>query len=227
MLKRKTMLAGVGSTLMLLGALVSAQAQTTITTKDGRGADAAVQSGESADKNLNAQPLTVKNARDKNYARKAYLRFDLASAKTLSALETATLQLTIAPSSGNTPADKEWTLHFYGVPDESEGEHWDEKTITWNTAPLNDRESGRGAAADAVDLGTLKIKGAGSAGEVLSFSSPQLTAFVKADTNKVVTIFIVREEVDTETADNVVHNFASKEQAQFVPPALAMSSKAQ
>src|SRR5687768_6630514 len=99
-MKRFKTLQAVLSTAALLGTVAIAHAApTNITTRDGRGADATVQGGEFATRNIGTHPLWVKNSRLSNFVRNFYLRFDLAKATTpLANLEKAEIQLTtIAP----------------------------------------------------------------------------------------------------------------------------------
>jgi hypothetical protein len=203
--------------------------ETSITTRQGRGADAPVQSGTSKDKNFGATPqLMVKKGIAPDYNRKTYLRFDVGTQTAAS--KSASLTLCVGQAYAVSPSDKVWTFNVYGLHDGAVpqaailGEDWDEKAITWENAPANDTTSPNGTTADATLLGTFTIIGKGNPGDSVSLSSPELTKFVQSDTNGLVTFILTRAEADTKVGlDDVVHVFASKEQRTYAPPSLVLT----
>ncbi len=89
---------------------VTQAAPTFITTAQGRGADLAIRGGNFAKDNFGKMDiLRVRNARSVGDARKAYLRFDLATLPTPAAKVTGVaLGLRLAPSEGKSAPDKAW-----------------------------------------------------------------------------------------------------------------------
>ena len=194
-----------------------------ITTRNGRGADASVQGGDSATKNFGTNYLWAKNGISINFARKMYLRFDLMGAqKPLAELDKATLRLTLGAPNGASPDDKEWVFRVWGLPDGDAGETWDEKTLTWENAPQNDAKSGKDLQTGAVALGTFSIAGTGKLGDLVSFSSPELAKWLQSDSDKLATLIITRDLPEIGSADNVSHTFLPKEQSKQPVPTLAL-----
>ena len=199
---------------------------TFITPAQGRGADLNIRGGSVFGAgNFGDHPiLRVRNTGDLGNARKSYLRFDLASLpNAIKQATSARLSLQLAPSEGNSPADRVWTFEFYGLKDGSAGENWDEKTVNWNNAPANVATSARGLATDAALLGTFTVKGTGVPGQVVQLSGPELLKFVQSDTNGEVTFVLTRREAGEAPKEDVMHIFASKEYATTAPPVLSVA----
>jgi hypothetical protein len=216
----------LSSTLLAVSTAFAAPTTQEITTRVGRGADASIQGGDNADKNFGPNYLWVKNGSSINFARKMYMRFDLTTASApLSNLESATLRLSDGGAKRCLARRQEWLYRVWGLPDADAGENWDEKTITWNNAPLNDVESGKSLKAEAIPLGTLTVKGTGKEGDIVSFSSPELTKWLQSDTNKLATLIFTRDETEIGQTDNVLHVFWPKEQSKQPRPTLALSFK--
>ncbi|MDQ3815207.1 MAG: DUF4886 domain-containing protein [Armatimonadota bacterium] len=196
-----------------------------LTTAQGQGADTSVRGGETSSRNFGHMDiLRVRNASNLQGARKVYLRFDLSALPTpVKSATGATLTLTIAPAEGASPADKVWTFTVYGLKDAVAGEDWSEPTANWDNAPANDVKTAAAVMQDAVALGTFTITGKGEEGKTVTFSSPELVKFLQSDTNGKATLIITRNESGDTTTDNVVHIFASKENAKLAAPSLSVT----
>ena len=90
----------------------------------------------------NSNLMTVK-ATDTNqelgFARKAYVRFDLASRS--GPADNATLTLRAGGEVANGPENLEpghFSISLWGLPDSDNADNWVENAITWSTAPGND-----------------------------------------------------------------------------------------
>jgi lysophospholipase L1-like esterase len=202
-------------------------APTLITTAQGRGADAPIRGGNWTRDNFGTMDMMrVRNSANIGDSRKTYIRFDLQSLPAAVKKATdVTLGLKLAPPEGHTPADKVWTFNVSGMKDGLAAETWDEKEVSWNTAPANDATSPLKLTADVQPLGTFTITGNGKAGDQIKFSSPQLTKFVKSDRNGLVTFIITRQEEGNDAQNDAVHIFASKEFSPPAPPVLAVAFK--
>ena len=210
-----------------LSACVPAQAAPTfISSAQGRGADLNIRGGNVfGSGNFGDHPvLRVRNTGNVSDARKSYVRFDLASLpKPAKTATSATLGLQLAPSEGNSPADRVWTFNVYGLKDGNAGENWSEKTANWNNAPANLATSPLGLTPDATLLGTFTITGKGTPGQVVQLSSPELLKFLQSDTNGEVTFILARREAGEGANEDVMHIFASKEYATTAPPVLSVA----
>ena len=205
-----------------------------VTTADGRGADAYIRGQtQYRDNNFGGDDrLATKNSAAGNH-RKAYLRFDIDADLCASVL---TAQLTLAtrddPWGANDDPNKVWTFNVFGLndsasgdgdPDSSGSPGWWEGTgvsglvgqdvpgIDWLNAPANDN-TGDGFTSAATLLGTFAITGDSIAGQTIDFSSTALIDFLNSDTNGLVTLMIARDTLgDDPSTDTVIHFFASKE----------------
>lgn len=194
------------------------------TTARGTGADTSVRGGDLSTRSFgNLDILRVRNATNLGGARKTYLRFDLKNLPaSLKTLKSAAITLTIAPAEGTSPPDKTWTFEVFGLKDGSAGEDWAEGTANWENAPANDVKAGSAVTDETVSLGTFTITGPGEAGKTIVFNADGLTQFLKDDTNGQATVIITRQEAGDSPSDNVVHIFASKENANLTPPTLVL-----
>ena len=233
---------------VMTAALLAAATQAdcpSVTTGGAFGADAQVQ-GHAPDDNLGAHPmLFVKNAlvEPNGVARhgKVYLRFDL-SAFNVTAVARAWIQLTIAPGSDGTPPHGPQVFAVWGIPDVSTGATgdappgrggWLEGTgtiaqpsnvgITWNNAPANRGDSGSMLDANAIHLGEFVIDGPGLIHETIQFGSPALDAFVRSDTNALVTIAVTRLTVEQQTG-SAAHRFWSYEGSSLLSPRMLVNA---
>ncbi len=204
------------------GALATAQ-PVVITTADGDGADAFVLR-QSPDANYGDLAFVrVKNAAafpsGDDFDRKGYLRFDLPSVSDVIA---ASFEMTISEDTHGNPVGGPQQFTVFGLID-GIAEAWKELGITWTNAPANDTGSANGVTADAVWLGEFVIEGTGAPGAVVSLTSDALLDFVQSDTDRLLTLIVVRDTFDDDH-EGWAHSFASKEHLTFDPPRLILTS---
>jgi hypothetical protein len=207
-----------------------------ISTADGRGADAMVRGGDEANHGNEPSMVLLNQPRS---GRKAYIRFDLASAKT--PIKSAIFYLTVVPNTGKNQA----TFNVFGLNDGDPGENWiegnggsdnnPEGEIIYSNAPGNVREGGGkhnlatrigggGDPARTTFLGTLTIENSDYAlnhkKNGVAFSTPALVEFLSRDTNRLVTFIITREKV----SQTDITSFGTKE-GKDAAPTLALSAE--
>jgi hypothetical protein len=212
----------LGAAALLCTIATSQAAPTNLSTSVGKGADTSVRGGSYTTRNFGSlNLLKVCNLPDLEHARKAYLRFDLSSLPSkIKDAKSAAFNLVIAPAEGKSPADKVWTFQVSGLKDGDAGEDWAEGAVSWDNAPASDPKSASALTDAATPLGTFTITGKGEEGKTVSFSSPELLKFLQADSNGEATLIITRVEVGDFAGNNVVHEFASKENGGLAAPGL-------
>lgn len=208
--------------LLPLGRVSARAATIDISTALGNGADAFVVSNAAGSNFGSSSTVTLKrndaSSPTAGPTRKGYLRFDISSIT--DSIESIRLDLTISgvfpPTSAPAPA-----FTVYGLNDGHAGEAWAESGITWNNAPGNDTASTNGVGAGTTLLGTFGTVGLGgaTAGDLVSFSSLALLNFALSDTNNLLTLIIVREDVDSSN-----ENFASNNQGLLAAPTLEIQT---
>lgn len=200
-----------------------------ISTGDGNGADARLQSGASADTNFGATTtLDIKNTTDPAFQRKGIFRFDI-SGLTPQQISEAVLELTVDGFLGNSSSD-EWIFDIYGLNDGHPGEGWDENAVTWNNAPGNDTASGNGVLAGDVfggdALGSFSVLGQGVTGTKVGINSndfADLLAFLQSDTDGQVSFLLTRRQSEQQGDSNVVHRFYTHENSAETGPKLMLT----
>lgn len=207
----------VGLAALLLITSHAPAATISITTENGNGADAYINTGNAtlrstnygADDKVNVK-LTTGTYESQTVNRKGYLRFDI-TGYNLAANPSATLKLT------TTEWNNTVTLQVYGLINGSAGENWGESTITWDNAPGN---TGTAATSNTFDASAILLgsftQSATANGTLINFSSTALNNFLSADTDGLVTLMFVR----TTANNNFNSTFASKEHATFAAPTL-------
>jgi hypothetical protein len=183
-----------------------------------------------ADQNLGAKYATV--ASGVGFDRKDYISFNIASIKPF-IIEDATLTLTVSDSIlGNADnANQVYSFSVYGLKNGA-GDKWTEGTgttaapgvngINWNNAPGNNTASGNGVTSLATSLGSFTLTGRGTPGQQIVI--PGLAPFLRADSNNLTTFIITRDtrQITADDTNNVVHNFASREQGPALAPQLTV-----
>ena len=169
----------------------SVGAMVDITTADGTGGDALVKQ-DAPTTNYDQDYLEVRH--NKYYSRHTYLRWDLS---TLSGTATDASMKVMVAFAQSIPVD----MAVYGLNDGNAGESWTESTITWNNAPGNDTAVHDLLAGEVTLLGTLSAPVGTVAGDILTFSTPDLVNFINADTDDQVTIILVNDSFTGGSAD--------------------------
>lgn len=193
----------------------------------GAEADTFILNGDFKDTNYGNNTLLMGKyySNDKEWSRKAYIRFDVRSEEfpipndffqlTLNVVDSGTGSLTTVGENYN------WKFNVYGF--YGTGNEWSELPtgtydpndattgITWNNAPLNDKDSGRLMEDGAELLGTFDIKGKGI-GNVIAFRSDALNDFINdiSDDEQYVN-FVITRESPSFARNEYVHAFASSE----------------
>lgn len=182
-------------------------------------ADARIMDGPEADKNLGKMDLFVKADGKPGFNRKAYLRFDLSGVT--EPINDAALRLTL-DTQGEPPVS--FNYRVFGLRDNDRGDRpdgWVETGLTWNNAPANAISSANGLTRSRVqDLGTFSVSSTDIAGQVYQFAGPRLMAFLRADSNRLVTFIIVRDGIPKAGPGHV---FASREAGESASPKLMLS----
>ena len=179
----------------------------TITTADGRGADAEV--SENNDESGGSGTSDRINARYNDDDRNEYifLRFDL-SAIDPGSLVDAALNLTSFRDN-----DSNRTIRVFGLNEDVLGQDWDEATIEFDGAPAlvcDGDSTTRGLVdADVTTLGDWDLPDLDE-GDLAIFDDADLIAFLNADTDGLVTLILQRRG-DSSGQDR----FASKEAAEL------------
>jgi hypothetical protein len=225
--------------LVLLGGLALAETWT-ITTADGKGADAMVSATAGKEKVNEGAGKTMTVMAQPQGGRKAYIRFDLSKIEDVKAIKGATLYLAPVP---NTSAGVS-IFNVFGLND-GEGEEWVEGNGGEDNEPANeltasnapawikssggkydpDKKTGGGVdSKKATFLGTFGFDNAGyeltKKGQPQPFSSQELADFIAKDTNKSITLIITKAVVDQQA----IANFATKEAGKN-PPTLKLSTE--
>jgi ferric-dicitrate binding protein FerR (iron transport regulator) len=189
---------------------------TMIPTSFGRGKDAFVRRAAAISE---PQPLLMVKHSDLPLSfrneRMACFTFDLANTRA-SALGEAELLLDPEPSGyGFSALVPDSRFALYGVLDETH-DGWNEYGLTWDNFPAVDASAVQAGRARKLAEFSLPR---GSSGEPLTVRSPELAAFLRADTNGLATFVLVRETSETDPS-GLVHAFASKEHPTARPPTL-------
>jgi len=190
-----------------------------IDTSVGVGADTRVRGGTYAGNNYgSATDLPVKYNTNVSYRRKGYFRFDLSSFVG-QILSDATLTLDVSLNNGGSlsPDPQSFTVNVFGLTDGHAGEGWGEGTITYNNAPANDT-GGHHITGEAAFLGQFAVPAL--ANPTVTFSDPNLAAFLNADTDDQATLILTRDS--SPGAHNLV--FAPKENGSFTAPTISGQS---
>ncbi|WP_404306542.1 FecR domain-containing protein [Neorhodopirellula lusitana] len=187
-----------------------------ISTAMGRGRDASVVQSN-IPRLLDPALVLVKNCRT-DYRRKGYLAFDLDPIHDQE-FKNARLILTLQDKYWSTirlPYDVVFSV--FGITDESLDD-WSAKDIQWENAPANIDDAAEFAPEQSIKLGSVRVLGARAEGQVI-LDDPRLTEFLKADTNGVVTLGLVRDFPVSTPSYSTVNGFASRRHATQLPPTL-------
>jgi len=199
-----------------------------ISTAIGRGMDAYIQPiVPPADRRSDTLLLLKRNNRGfghesfYDWHRKVYLRFDLGLMDGQE-IETARLELHADRSGMGFAAHcPDARFSVYGLTDESKDD-WGDEQLKWKDAPGNFPDGNHMDAARTVHLGTFTVPQGQCSGS-FGIDSPELVEFLKADTNGLATLMIVRETIGTGISD-IVHAFASRRHPTLPAPMLRLTT---
>lgn len=199
-----------GAVAGLCATTPSLAATIVISTSDGNGADhfVAEHSGNNSVNMALENRVLVRQTSTRHEV--AYLKFDLSSL-TESASDVA---LELFKLAGNNSHD----INIYGVND-SFDEAWTAGSITYDNSPGRTTTDGNTSTADLIPaevtlLGTFSV---GSTNDAKSFTSPEMSNFINADTNDMATIFIEFAGGDTSLLTFRSSHITSPVDPQFAP----------
>lgn len=187
-----------------------------------RGHDEALSStGDDLNRLYDSKYLLVKNA-DTVWDRKGYLAFDLSEVEKKK-ITKASLVLSLRPS-GKGFASRVPDCEFvvYGIIDESL-EDWTIQDLKWSNAPANLDHSSKLKSSQVLKLGGFTVTRGRQHGQ-FSINSQELLDFLNSDTNKGVTLVIVRNTKELQDG-GTVHAFASRLHPTATPPTLLLQTK--
>jgi hypothetical protein len=162
--------------------------------------------------------LLLKNTTTTAYRRKACLRFDLEPLAGRRVAE-ATLSLVFEPTGfgfASFLGDAQFAV--YAVVDDGQDD-WDPARLEWDTMPAARNDGGAVDDRRAVKVGTFVLP-AGTLGGPVTVRSPRLTERLNADGNRLLTLIVVRETLETGRGASLVHGFAGNHHPTLAPPSL-------
>ena len=190
----------------------------TITTGTGSG-DAAYVVSPGSPLHESDTLLLLKNAPEKRYLRKAYLRFDLSGVHSKVADARLTLNFE-ATGFGYASLNGDSVFAVYGLTDPDQ-ENWTGAGLTWETAPAFSPDGGTVNTTQAFKLGTFTLP-AGVVSGTPSLSSQALADFLTAHQGRSATLIIVRETSERRL-NAAVHGFAGNRHPTLAPPTLRLT----
>ncbi|WP_459555450.1 CBM96 family carbohydrate-binding protein [Lacunimicrobium album] len=188
-----------------------------IPSSEGNGAAEYVYSPGSYN-NMSETLLLVKHQAEQSWRRIAYLRFDVSKLpETLKDFNAVSLTLSFVPSGigyASTMPDCDFTV--YGLLNE-DADSWSASGLTWENAPgINGEEDLNRSLV--VPLARFRIDRDETTG-VRVLATPELTEFLKQDTNGLVTLVIARDTLGVGSS-SLVHAFAGNRHPTVAPPSL-------
>ena len=184
-----------------------------ISTETGTGDDAYIVQSKVKGHDSNIL-LMVKNS-ETEHKRKSYLKFDLKNMTT--DFKSVALHLSIQSSGfGFSSLVPDSTFSVYGLTDDSL-DNWSREKLNWQNAPVNTDDNNLDKAS-LVDLGSFEIK-RGTYSGIVTLESKELADFIKADSNKIATLIIIRNTGEF-SKHGLVHAFASKRHPSAMAPTL-------
>ena len=226
-MKKRLLIAASCVAVSAIGLFSTVYASTiSLTTADGNGADAYIQStlfgNNAANQNFGSSSLVAikHDTAIPGNNRKGYLRFDLGPIS--GPISDAELLLTYVGTNPDRAANPSF-YNVFGLVDGHSEENWNENTITWNNAPGNNTASAGGvSAAETTLLGSFSLDVPGAIlGDQVLFSSSFLVTFLLADTDGLATILLTRQQQNFS-----IESFASKENADWSAPTLNLTTSA-
>ncbi|MEN3943205.1 DNRLRE domain-containing protein [Prosthecobacter sp. SYSU 5D2] len=194
-----------------------------LTTGFGRGKDSWIQSSAGQRVTGRESFLRIKHTSlVENLDRKAYVAFDL-KRFTGKRIAEAEFTLHVEPSDlGFASLVPDAVFAVYGLTDESQ-DAWSENGLSWAEAPAHSEAPEHRIAAvpgQSVKLGQFIVP-QGTTRGAFTLKGEALAEFLRADTNGLVTLVIIRETDET-ARNGLAHAFASKENTRNTPPMLKL-----
>ena len=183
-----------------------------VSTENGIGDDAFVVQSKS--KGHSSDVLVMIKNSETEHKRKGYLKFDL---QNTTDFKSVALHLSIQASGyGFASLVPDSTFTVYGLKNDLL-DNWTNKTINWENAPAN-TDDNKLDESMLSKLGTFEVKRGVYSG-VVTLESEELVKFVKSDSNKIITLIIIRNTGEF-SRHGLVHAFASKRHVSAMAPTL-------
>lgn len=190
---------------------------TEITTRAGRGAAAYV-SEPRTERNQSSTLLLLKHCTEPGYGRKVLLRFDLAELPDAASISQAKLTLSLAPSGyGYASHGDDARIVVYALTEEA-ADFWSVSALNWDSQPAFNPSAGHVDESKAIRVGEFIVPRGVQTG-VFSLDSPQLRERIKADSNRLITLILVRENRIEQSA-GLVLGIAGNQHPSLQPPTL-------
>jgi len=191
---------------------------TVLTTAQGRGKDAYIQTGPQ-DIHTSDVLLLLKNTETPSFRRKAYLSFDLGSLGNRK-IKQAEIRLTAKPSGyGFATLVQDSVFAIYGVTRDA-SDTWNPDALNWDNAPANGAGASEVDPDAAVFLGEFTVPMGAFEGS-FTLSTPELVDFLNKDNNRLATLVLVRQTLE-QRSGGLVHGFASSRHPTAAPPTLRL-----
>lgn len=197
-----------------------------ITTADGRGRDSSISRSQSDNvlEHSRSELVLIKNPHHgyEGFSRKGYFAFDLTGVNG-SKIAAAKFVLTLRPTGlgfASRVGDCEFIV--YGLTDES-GDDWAPGQMQWQTAPANFDGPAETDPQGARELARFVVQRGRQHGQV-SIDGNEFVRFLNEDTNKVVTLIVVRVTKENEPG-GLVHGFANHSNSSAAPPTLLIQKR--
>lgn len=197
----------------------SAVFTTEITSRTGRGAAAYVSEPRTA-RNQSSTLLLLKHCAEPGYGRKVALRFDLAALSAASAISRAKITFSLAPSGyGYASHGGDARVVVYALTDDA-ADLWNASALNWDSQPAFDPSAGRVDESKAVRVGEFIVPRGVQTGQ-FSIEGASLVERIKADSNRLLTLILVRENRIEETG-GLVLGIAGNQHPTLPPPTLRL-----
>ncbi|MDP0498197.1 MAG: hypothetical protein Q7Q73_18505 [Verrucomicrobiota bacterium JB024] len=189
----------------------------------------------------NGTLLQVKGGGNMGYARKGIIRFDFTGSNGAGAVDNSSITMTVLAGAGASPVGMVWNFAIYGLDGSATGQDWVEgsgetgvsgptppNAVTWNNAPGNNTATTYSTdAATTTLVGTFSITGTGTNGDTITVSGDALDNFLSTVVgSQYVSFLIVRTDTTggADASDNVIHQFATRENTSYDGPSLTYTS---
>ena len=197
---------------------VAAEPLVQITTASGKGRAAYVCSPGSTN-NVSDTLLLLKNSRNTQYHRKAYLGFELGALKP-GRVKSASLSLAFEPTGfGFASRQPDSIFEVYGLI-EDDLNAWDEQTLDWANAPANIDDGATIDTTKAQLLGTFEVSQT-ERSVMRQIKGEALARFLNSRTAGYTTLIVVRATRES-WAGGLVHGFAGNNHPTAPPPTLRL-----
>ncbi|MEY5008878.1 MAG: hypothetical protein RLZZ253_17 [Verrucomicrobiota bacterium] len=190
-----------------------------ITTRTGRGEAAYVSEPRGAN-NQSSRVLLLKHCLEEGYGRKVLLRFDLSALPKIPDATRARLTLSLDPSGyGYASQGDDARIAVYAVT-RDDSDAWSVDALSWQTQPAFDSSPGKVNTSEAVRVGEFTVPRGVQTG-VFVVEDPRLLQQIQTDSNRLLTLILVRENPIT-VEGGLVLGIAGNRHPTLSPPRLSV-----